>query len=146
MNFFSRPSGGFISDGINQRFGIRGRLIVHFLFLLFEGIFLIIFYFSLGSLGSAIVVLIFFSYFTQGTAGTTFSIIPFVNPKVVGAVSGLVGAGGNFGGLILNIVFKVYQNQTDFAFLVIGILCICVACLSFLLKIQDQRIIEFKRR
>lgn len=65
MNLFSRASGGFLSDYGYYKMGIRGRLLVQFIILLLEGAFLFTFRYSLGSLDTAIVVLILFSYFVQ---------------------------------------------------------------------------------
>ncbi|CAG8477647.1 9927_t:CDS:2 [Ambispora leptoticha] len=106
MNFLSRPSGGFISDAANKRMGIRGRMITQFCILCCEGVFLIVFRYTCDSLTGALIALVFFSYFTQACAGSTFGIVPFVDPPIVGAISGLVGAGGNLGGLLLIVVFR----------------------------------------
>jgi NNP family nitrate/nitrite transporter-like MFS transporter len=65
MNFFSRATGGFLSDYAYQKRGIRGRLIVHFILIFLNGIFLVAFRFSLNSLTNSIIILIIFSYFTQ---------------------------------------------------------------------------------
>jgi NNP family nitrate/nitrite transporter-like MFS transporter len=105
MNLFSRASGGFLSDYGNYKAGMRGRLLIQFLVLFFEGTFLIVFRYSLGSLSSSIVVLIIFSYFVQACCGTSFGIVPFVDPAIVGSLTGLIGAGGNLGGLFFNFVF-----------------------------------------
>ena len=39
----------------------------------------------------------------------------------MGAVSGLVGAGGNVGGAIFNVVFTVYVEEPVVAFRIMGI-------------------------
>ncbi|CAI2163006.1 14538_t:CDS:2 [Funneliformis geosporum] len=146
MNLFSRATGGFISDYANEKMGIRGRMLVQFIVLLLEGLFLLIFRFSLHNLGEAIVILIIFSYFTQACCGTSFGIVPFVDPAIVGAISGLIGAGGNIGGVAFNAVFKLYSGgDTPIGFMVLGIVVMVVSFSTFLLKIDGRRLIEFKK-
>ncbi|CAB4405082.1 unnamed protein product [Rhizophagus irregularis] len=58
--------------------------------------------------------------------GSVFSIVPFVDPEIVGAISGLVVAGGNIGGLIFIGVFKIYANNTPIAFMVCGFVVMTV--------------------
>ncbi|CAI2173241.1 2549_t:CDS:2 [Funneliformis geosporum] len=146
MNLFSRATGGFLSDYFYQKAGIRGRLLVHFIMIFLNGIFLIIFHFSLTGLNQSIVILIIFSYFTQACCGSVFGIVPFVDPTIVGAISGLVGAGGNVGGLIFTGVFKAYSHDTPAAFLVLGGVTIGVSLMTFLMKIDGRRLLEIRRK
>ncbi|CAB4392017.1 unnamed protein product [Rhizophagus irregularis] len=136
MNIFSRATGGFLSDYAYQKRGIRGRLIVHFLIIFLNGIFLVAFRFSLNNLKDAVIILVIFSFFTQACCGSVFGIVPFVDPEIVGAISGLVGAGGNVGGLIFTGVFKVYANNTPIAFMVCGIAVMVVAFMTFLMRFK----------
>ncbi|XLS97449.1 hypothetical protein HN51_040184, partial [Arachis hypogaea] len=79
-NLFSRPDGGFISDAVSKRFGMRGRLWALWLCQTFAGILCII----LGlvrSLSVYVVVMIIFSVFVQATCGMTFGIVPFVSRR-----------------------------------------------------------------
>ncbi|CAG8537778.1 7479_t:CDS:1 [Acaulospora morrowiae] len=147
MNFFSRPTGGLFSDLLYSKFEIRGRLALQFVILFLEGLFLIVFNYSVNSgLGTAIVILVLFSYFTQAGCGTTYGIIPFVDPPIVGTVSGLVGAGGNVGGLVFATVFKIYAGpRTPYAFLVIGATVMSVSFLTFLLRVNGRMLVELKR-
>nr|CAG8540056.1 11843_t:CDS:2 [Entrophospora candida] len=144
MNLFSRASGGFLSDYANSKLGIRGRLLTQFLILFMEGVFLIVFRFSLGSLSSAIVVLIIFSFFTQACCGSSFGIVPFVDPAIMGAVSGLVGAGGNIGGFFFNYVFKWYAYDRPTGFLVLGIAVLAVSFTTFALRIEQTMLLTRK--
>jgi len=144
MNLFSRATGGFLSDFANSRIGIRGRLFVQLMIIFLGGLFLFVFRFAVSTLSGAIVVLIIFSYFVQAGCGTSFGIVPFVNPSVSGAISGLVGAGGNLGGLVFTIVFRNYSNDTPTAFMVIGCVVMLVSFSVFALKIEGKRLIAFK--
>ena len=38
--------------------------------------------------------------------GATYSLVPFINPKAVGSVAGIVGAGGNIGAMLIAFLFK----------------------------------------
>lgn len=145
MNLFSRATGGFLSDAANARAGLRGRILAQFAIIFLGGLFLFIFKFAVVTLSGAIVVLIIFSYFVQAGCGTSFGIVPFVNPEISGAISGLVGAGGNVGGLVFTIIFKKYSEETPTAFMVIGCVVMFVAFSSFFLLVQGQRLIPFKK-
>jgi NNP family nitrate/nitrite transporter-like MFS transporter len=141
MNIFSRASGGFFADWLNPIVGngVLGRILAQQIILLLEGISLIAFSFSTGSLTSAIAVMVLFSYFVQAGCGTTFSLAPFVNRTHYGLLTGLVGAGGNLGGVIFNFVFKHYgEKDTEGAFRVIGIVVFIVSLLSMVTKVEGK--------
>ncbi|CAG8443358.1 15403_t:CDS:2 [Funneliformis mosseae] len=78
--------------------------------------------------------------------GSVFGIVPFVDPTIVGAISGLVGAGGNIGGLIFTGVFKAYAHDTPAAFLVLGGVTMCVSLMTFLIKIDGRMLLEIRRK
>ncbi|KAF9386753.1 High-affinity nitrate transporter 2.1 [Podila verticillata] len=143
MNLFSRASGGMLADYVNTLIGegVQGRMLVHFTILMLEGIFLIGLSFAIGSLGSTIAVLVLFSYFVQAGCGTTFSIVPFANPKSMGSIYGLVGAGGSIGSIVFNYIFKVYGTNYVDAFRVIGYVALSATLLTLLLKIQNRMLL-----
>ncbi|CAG8484586.1 9095_t:CDS:2 [Cetraspora pellucida] len=145
MNIFSRATGGILSDVANRRFGMRGRLFCQFFALFLEGLFLLVFRFSLDTLPSAIVVMIFFSYFTQAGCGTTYGIAPYVDPEIYGTVAGLIGTGGTIGGIAFASVFKLYANSLQNGFMVIGLVVMCISFTTFLLKVTGERLIPIKR-
>jgi len=145
MNLFSRATGGFLSDYGYKRMGIQGRLLVHFIIIFLSGAFLVAFRFAVNTLTNAIIILIFFSYFTQACCGSVFGIVPFVDPKIVGAISGLVGAGGNVGGLIFSGIFKVYAGNTPFAFMVLGLVVMGVSFLTFFMRVEGRMLVEKKK-
>ncbi|KAG0244102.1 hypothetical protein BGX31_009900 [Mortierella sp. GBA43] len=143
MNIFSRATGGMLADYVNTLIGEgnQGRMLVHFFVFLFEGALLIAFSFSISTLSTSIVVLILFSYGVQAGCGTTFSIVPFANQKSMGAVYGLVGAGGSIGSIIFNFIFKVYGTNYAGGFRVIGYIALSAAALTLLLKIQERMLL-----
>merc|ERR1719453_2535481 len=97
MNLFARSLGGITSDVLFAKFGFPGRLWAQFLALFFEGIML----FGFANVDNekpwyvALMVLIGFSVFVQMAEGTSYGIVPFMNPKQLACTSALVGAGGN---------------------------------------------------
>lgn len=127
MNLFSRATGGFISDFANEKLGIRGRLLAQLLMLFLEGLFLFVFNFAVSSLTEAIIVMVLFSYFTQASCGTTFGIVPFIDPRVMGAVAGLVGGGGSIGGVAFTSLFKLYSFDSPKPFMILGIIVMVVS-------------------
>jgi NNP family nitrate/nitrite transporter-like MFS transporter len=94
MNLFARGVGGFSSDFANKSMGMRGRIIVQTIFLALEGGLVLVFA-STGSLTGAILVLVVFSLFVQAAEGSTYAIVPYVDPPSTGSIAGIVGAGGN---------------------------------------------------
>jgi len=102
MNLFARSTGGVFSDFLFARFGFPGRIWAQFLCLFFEGFFL----FGFGCVDNsqhwsvALAVLIGFSTCVQMAEGTSYGIVPFMNPKQLACTSALVGAGGNLGAVI----------------------------------------------
>ncbi|MAG56051.1 MAG: MFS transporter, partial [Planctomycetes bacterium] len=93
MNIFARTLGGFISDRFVRKGGLKGRVRWLFIALFIEGIALI-FFSQMAVLALAIPMMIVFSLFVQMSEGATYSVVPFINKRALGAVSGIVGAGG----------------------------------------------------
>ena len=117
MNLFARGLGGYLSDMAMARQGMRGRIIVHSLFLFSEGALVLIFANTKG-LGSSVVVMVIFSIAVQASEGTTFGIVPYISPPATGSVTGIVGAGGNVGAVLFGLAFRQYDfNQ---AFIIMG--------------------------
>jgi len=114
MNIFARSLGGSLSDFMNGRTGIRGRLLVQFLLLFGEACCLLTFGFMSKEMkwGRAFAVMVFFSVFTQAAEGSTFSLVPYVQPNNLGIVSAITGAGGNLFAALLQALF--YKNISDF--------------------------------
>ena len=73
MLLFTRALGGYISDKVNVRYGMRGRLWVQTIALLGEGAMIFLFAHT-HSLAASIVVMVFFSIFCQGATGTTYAV------------------------------------------------------------------------
>ena len=117
MNLFARGLGGFFSDKANAKYGMRGRLWIQACFLLGEGIMVLIFA-NTKKLGAAIFVMVIFSSFVQAAEGSSFGIVPYIDPPATGSVSGIVGAGGNVGAVCFGLGFR--QLETKTAFILMG--------------------------
>jgi NNP family nitrate/nitrite transporter-like MFS transporter len=117
MNLFARGLGGYVSDRSNRRWGMRGRLGWQSMVLLLEGLMVIAFANS-SKLAVAIVVLVLFSIFVQGAEGSSYGIVPYINPQFKGSISGIIGAGGNVGAVAFGFCFR--QMTAKAAFMTMG--------------------------
>ncbi len=105
MNLFARTLGGIFGDTFGGKWGLKGRVFFLFLALFCEGLALMLFS-QMTVLALAIPALILFSLFVQMSEGATFSVVPFINKRALGAVAGIVGAGGNAGAVAAGFLFK----------------------------------------
>ncbi|MGR3708152.1 MAG: MFS transporter, partial [Alterinioella nitratireducens] len=108
-----------------------------FICLLFEGIALMIFS-QMQVLFLAIPSLIVFSLFTQMAEGATYSVVPFINKKALGAVAGVVGAGGNAGAVLAGFLFKNMIDWSE-AFFILGIVVTCASFLAFFVRFSTRQ-------
>lgn len=104
-NLFARTLGGVSGDFFGLRWGLKGRVMLLFMVLFFEGIALMLFS-QMTTLTLAIPTLLIFSLLVQMSEGATFSVVPFINKEAVGSVAGIVGAGGNVGAVLAGFLFK----------------------------------------
>jgi len=105
MNIFARTLGGFFGDKFGSLKGLRGRVLFLALMLAIEGSMLTVFS-TTTSISFGIVFLIAFSITVQMAEGATFSVVPFINRKAIGSISGIVGAGGNVGAFLAALLLK----------------------------------------
>ncbi|GAB3909522.1 MFS transporter [Mucilaginibacter boryungensis] len=137
MNIFARALGGIVSDKVGKKHGLRGKGLLLAGVLLLEGCGLLLFAQS-GSLLVAIVSMLSFALFLKMSNGATYGIVPFVNEKNVGLVSGIVGAGGNLGGMLFGFLFKSSAITYVQAFTYIGYAVIVVAVIVFVTRFRKQ--------
>ncbi|MET4082659.1 NNP family nitrate/nitrite transporter-like MFS transporter [Pedobacter sp. UYP30] len=133
MNLFARAMGGVVSDKVGAKFGSKGKWSLLAIVLLLEGIGIILFA-QAGSLVLAIVSMLTFALFLKMANGATYGIVPFVNEKNVGLISGIVGAGGNAGALVFGFLFKSENISYVQAFEYIGIAVLVVSVIIFITK------------
>lgn len=102
-NFFSRPTGGLVSDAMGKRFGVRGRLWALWVVQTVAGL-LCVLLGRVNSLWSSIVVMCCFSVFVQAASGLTFGVVPFVSSRSLGVISGMTGSGGTIGAVVTQLL------------------------------------------
>ena len=122
---------------------MRGRLYWQLITFFFEGIFIIVFS-KAQTLGGAVASLIALSIFVQAAEGSTFGIVPYLNPSLTGTVSGIIGAGGNAGGVIFSVIFR--QQDYRQAFLIMGVATSAISLLSCCIWIKGYEGLFLKRR
>jgi len=137
MNLFARALGGVVSDKVGGKFGMRGKGLLLAGVLLLEGCGLILFA-QAGSLALAIITMLSFALFLKMSNGATYGIVPFVNTKNVGMVSGIVGAGGNLGGMLFGFLFKSSTITYVQAFTYIGYVVIAVALVVLITRFNKK--------
>jgi NNP family nitrate/nitrite transporter-like MFS transporter len=137
MNLFARALGGIVSDKIGKRFGMKGKGLLLAGVLLLEGIGLILFA-QAGTLALAIVSMLSFALFLKMANGATYGIVPFINEKNIGLISGIVGAGGNFGGMLFGFLFKSKDISYLQAFTYIGYMVIGVSVIVFITRFRKR--------
>jgi len=133
MNIFARALGGIASDKIGKKYGMKGKGLLLAAMLLMEGCGIILFA-KAGNLDLAIISMVSFALFLKMANGATYGITPFVNEKNVGLVSGIVGAGGNVGGMLFGFLFKSENITYVQAFQYIGYIVIGVSLIVLITK------------
>jgi NNP family nitrate/nitrite transporter-like MFS transporter len=139
MNIFARALGGIASDRAGLRWGTRGKGWLLAGVLLLEGMGLIAFA-RAGSFPVAILLMLVFALFLKMANGAVYGIVPFINKKNVGLISGVVAAGGNLGGMIFGFLFRWESITYKWAFTDIGIAVIMVSVIIFFTRWQRPAI------
>lgn len=137
MNIFARTLGGIFGDNYGAIWGLKGRAFWLFICLFFEGLALMLFS-QMQVLFLAIPTLIVFSLFTQMAEGATYSVVPFINKKSLGAVAGVVGAGGNAGAVAAGFLFKGSIDWSE-AFFIIGVVVTIASFLAFFVRFSTRQ-------
>lgn len=96
---------------------MKGRLWVQAILLVLEGALVLVFA-NTASLAGSIVVMVFFSLMVQACEGSTYGIVPYVDPPATGSIAGIVGAGGNTGAVCFQLAFR--QLGYKRAFVIMG--------------------------
>ncbi|KAK6928369.1 Major facilitator superfamily [Dillenia turbinata] len=133
-NLVSRPVGGWFSDWMGERFGMRGRLWGLWGAQMVAGL-LCVLLGRVNSLLGSLLVMFGFSFFVQAAAGLTFGVVPFVSKsfgsrfaklfllsfvdviyvydgklrreaveRSLGVISGMTGSGGAVGAVIAQLL------------------------------------------
>jgi NNP family nitrate/nitrite transporter-like MFS transporter len=144
MNLFARALGGIFSDKASLKYNSGGRVKILGLFLLCEGLGMMLFS-SMDKLPLAIMAMLLFAFFVKMSNGATYSIVPFINKKKIGMVSGIVGAGGNLGAVLFGFVFKSENISYQEGLFMIGGFVALVSFFIYLIKLPDFKITQEKK-
>lgn len=142
MNIFARALGGIFGDKAGKKFGLKGRIFILAIFLLCEGLGLIVFS-NMDVLTWAIITMLIFALFLKMSNGATYSVVPFINTKAMGAVSGIVGAGGNVGAVLAGFLFASETISYRESLFTIGLAVIGVSVIALLVSLSNKPQQEF---
>lgn len=137
MNLFARTLGGIFGDNFGSLWGLRGRAFWLFICIFCEGLALMLFS-QMSVLFLALPALLVFSLFTQMAEGATYSVVPFINKKALGAVAGVVGAGGNAGAVLAGFLFKNVIDWSE-AFFILGIVVTLASFMAFFVRFSTRQ-------
>jgi NNP family nitrate/nitrite transporter-like MFS transporter len=137
MNLFARGLGGYVSDLVALRFGLRGRVLLLGSLLLGEGLGLILFS-QMRTLPAAIAAMVLFALFTKMSSGGTYAIVPFLNRRALGSVAGIIGAGGNFGAVVAGLLFREDGLSMSGAFGWLGVAVAACASLTLFVRFSTE--------
>ena len=137
MNLFARAVGGWIADRCGNRWGLDGRVKWLFIALFGEGIGLMLFS-QATTLSLAIPLMITFAMFVKMSNGATYAVVPFINRRALGAVSGIVGAGGNLGAVLFGFLLKMEGLDWPSALFIAGIAVTCISFVSFAITFRES--------
>ena len=133
MNLFARALGGIASDRWSLRWGLRGRTTLLGCTIVAEGLALMLFS-AVRVLPLAIGAMMLAGLFVKMSNGATYGIVPFINPRALGAVSGIVGAGGNAGAVLAGFLFKTAALTWPQAILILGAVVASTSLLAFFVR------------
>jgi NNP family nitrate/nitrite transporter-like MFS transporter len=137
MNLFARALGGIVSDRCHHRWGLRGRTVLLAATIGLEGLAFVLFS-QATWLPAAIACMLLTGLFIKMSNGATYALVPFVNKRALGAVSGIVGAGGNVGAVAAGFLFKVEDLAWPHALLILGLVIAASASLAFIVRFSES--------
>ncbi len=126
LALFARALGGIFSDKVARSKGLVGRTWLLFALMMGEGIFLIAFS-TMNVAALAVASMIVFGLFTHMACGSLYALVPFIDRKCLGGVCGIIGAGGNIGGVAAGLLLRG-TGDMQFCFKVLGVAAIVCAC------------------
>ncbi|MDZ4797281.1 MAG: MFS transporter [Bryobacteraceae bacterium] len=137
MNLFARALGGIVSDWAHRRWGLNGRTALLAVTIALEGVALVCFALA-GWLPLAIGCMLVTGLFIKMSNGATYAVVPFVNKRALGAVAGIVGAGGNVGAVLAGFLFKTNSLSYSQALLILGVVVTASATLAVAVRFTAE--------
>lgn len=125
-----------LSDHLHARFSLKGRLWFQFGLLFTEGL-LIYCIIECRHLSSTLVVLVVLAIAGQCCIVNSLGIVPYVDRRSTGTISGIAGAGGNLGGVILSSVFRHYTDAQAFVFM--SLFCLSASVLTPMIVVSGYQ-------
>jgi len=144
MNLFARALGGIVSDGCNRRWGLRGRALLLGTTIAAEGMAMMLFS-RMHTLPLAIASMMFTGLFVKMSNGANYAVVPFVNKGAIGAVAGIVGAGGNAGAVLAGFLFKTSSLTYPQAFMILGVLILLCSVCAFAVRFSETDELAIKK-
>ena len=132
LALFARALGGLTSDRVARSGGLRARTLLLTGLLAAEGIGLVAFS-QMTAVAPAIAAMLAFGLFTHMSCGAIYAIVPFLDRKALGGVTGIVGAGGNIGGVAAGFILKG-AGSLPTTLLILGCCVIIASVLTFLVR------------
>jgi NNP family nitrate/nitrite transporter-like MFS transporter len=137
MNLFARALGGIVSDKCNRRWGLRGRVLLLGCTICAEGLAMTLFS-QMRLLPLAIGAMMLTGLFVKMSNGANYAVVPFVNKRALGAVAGIVGAGGNLGAVLAGFLFKTPSLTYPQALLILGVIVAGCSGLAFAVRFSEH--------
>ncbi|MBQ5965417.1 MFS transporter [Massilia sp. ZL223] len=140
LALFARALGGWVSDRAARAGTLNSRVTVLFVLMIGEGLGLLWFA-NADAVTYAVIAMLIFGLFTHMACGATYALVPFVAPKALGGVAGIVGAGGNVGAVAAGFLMKgtgdVRQTLMILSVLVL-VSSICAIAARFTMTAADS--------
>jgi NNP family nitrate/nitrite transporter-like MFS transporter len=76
--------------------------------------------------------------FVKMSNGANYAVVPFVNKGALGAVAGIVGAGGNLGAVLAGFLFKTPSLSYTQALLILGVIITACSALCFAVRFSEN--------
>ena len=137
MNLFARALGGIVSDRCNRRWGLRGRVWLLGCTICAEGLAMTLFS-QMHWLPLAIGAMMLTGLFVKMSNGANYAVVPFVNKRALGAVAGIVGAGGNLGAVLAGFLFKTPSLTYAQGLLILGVVITACSVAAFAVRFSEH--------
>jgi NNP family nitrate/nitrite transporter-like MFS transporter len=137
MNLFARFLGGWLADRFGILGGLRARIAWLAAVLLAEGAFLVCFG-GCTTASVAVPALLVLGLFVKMANGAAYAVVPFIHRGNLGAVAGIVGAGGNVGAVIAGLMFRAPTHEWPHVLQTLGVGVACCALLPIAMALMER--------
>jgi NNP family nitrate/nitrite transporter-like MFS transporter len=144
LALFARALGGIASDRLARRRGLLSRARLLGVLMLCEGSGLLWFSNAQG-VGMAVSAMLVFGLFTHMACGAIYALVPFIDRKVLGGVTGIVGAGGNVGAVAAGFLLKA-TGSVQHTFMALGGFVIAGSLCALAVRFSREHVADEERR